>query len=304
MQRLAYILLILLFAPAVSAQLPVVSKGTVVRHELFNSRYVPARNVDVWLPEGYSPRKKYPVIYMQDGQMLFDSTINWNHQEWGVDETLSRLVAMRKVRPCIVVGIWNTPDRRVEYYPARAFDLLPEDVQAGLRKDIGDSTAAPRSDAYLRFMVEELKPFIDSVYATKKDRKNTFVMGSSMGGLISMYAICEYPGVFGGAACLSTHWPGSIFRNDPRIAKGFTDYLAMRLPDPASHRFYFDYGTATLDAWYEPYQKEVDQLLSARGYTARNWVTLRFEGAEHSERAWRKRLDGPMVFLLGGKKRR
>ncbi|HNL39063.1 MAG TPA: alpha/beta fold hydrolase [Saprospiraceae bacterium] len=259
--------------------------------------------MDVWLPPGYSPRRKYPVIYMQDGQMLFDSTINWNHQEWRVDEMLDRLIRAQNLRPCIVVGIWNTPDRRVEYYPAKAFAQLPRAVQDTLRKDLGDPTAQPRSDAYLRFIVEELKPFIDSAYSTQNGRKNTFIMGSSMGGLISMYAICEYPEVFGGAACLSTHWPGSVFRNDPNIAAGFVAYLEQHLPDPATHRFYFDYGTATLDAWYEPYQKEVDKRMAQHGYTAKNWITLRFEGEEHSERAWGKRLDRPLMFLLGKRQR-
>lgn len=293
------ILLMLLFAHLLQAQLPQVSSGKIIRHEKFASRFVEARNVDVWLPEGYSPREKYPVIYMQDGQMLFDSTSNWNKQEWGVDETLSRLITEKKLRKCIVVGIWNTPARRIEYYPAKAFDLLPRVVQDTLRKDLGDPNAVPQSDNYLRFIVEELKPFIDSAYATRKDRKNTFIMGSSMGGLISMYAICEYPAVFGGAGCLSTHWPGSVFRNDPRIAKGFTDYLKTHLPDPRRHRIYFDFGTKTLDAWYEPYQQQVDALMREKGFSAKNWMTLRCEGEDHSERAWRKRLATPLVFLMG-----
>ncbi|MBL7804480.1 MAG: hypothetical protein JNL02_12135 [Saprospiraceae bacterium] len=298
MYKLLAFLAFLFLSSSIKAQKPAASVGKLVHYDKFTSRHVAPRNIDVWLPEGYSPRKKYPVLYMHDGQMLFDSSINWNRQEWSVDETLSRLIAGRKVRPCIVVGIWNTPDRRVEYYPAKAFALLPPALQDTLRKDLGDPAAQPRSDAYLRFIVEELKPFIDSAYSTKKDRGNTFIMGSSMGGLISMYAICEYPEVFGGAACLSTHWPGSVFRNDPNIAAGFIAYLEQHLPDPVTHRFYFDYGTATLDAWYEPYQKAVDKRMAQRGYTAKNWITLRFEGEEHSERAWGKRLEKPLRKMV------
>lgn len=288
-----------LCALALHAQLPVVASGAVVRHENFASQYIEARHVDVWLPEGYSPRKKYPVLYMHDGQMLFDGATNWNGQEWGVDETLGRLFAEQKLRKCIVVGIWNTPARRLEYYPAKAFDLLPRAWRDSLLQEMGDPQALPRSDAYLLFLTRELKPFIDSVYATRPDRKNTFIAGSSMGGLISLYAICEYPEVFGGAACLSTHWPGSVARNEPVIAKGFTDYLKGHLPSPAGHKIYFDYGTVGLDAGYEPYQKQVDALMRARGFSAKNWMTLRFAGENHSENAWRKRLATPVVFLVG-----
>jgi enterochelin esterase-like enzyme len=120
-----------------------------------------------------------------------------------------------------------------------------------------------------------------------------------MGGLISMYAICEYPDVFGGAACLSTHWPG-IFQvaNNP-IPNAFNRYLKMKLPDPKNHKLYFDYGTATLDALYEPLQNEVDQIMQQKGYDAQHWTTQKFEGENHSEMAWQKRLHIPFQFLFG-----
>lgn len=296
---LTLLLLGLACAQVALGQLPQVSSGRIVRHENFASRHVPPRHVDVWLPDGYSPRQKYPVVYMHDGQMLFDSATTWNRQEWGVDEVLTRLFAEGRARRCIVVAVWNTPDRRVEYYPQKAFATLPAAWQDSLRKDIGGTAREPRSDSYLRFLVEELKPFIDGQYATRPGRKHTFIMGSSMGGLISMYAMCEYPAVFGAAACLSTHWPGSVFRNEPRIAQGFVDYLRQHAPDPRTHRFYFDYGTATLDAWYEPYQLQVDEVLRGKGFSAKNLRTLRCAGEPHTEAAWRKRLHEPLLFLLG-----
>ena len=112
-----------------------------------------------------------------------------------------------------------------------------------------------------------------------------------MGGLISIYAICEYPDRFAGAGCMSTHWPA---------AGGIVvDYLANALPEARGHRLYFDYGTATVDALYEPYQEEVDQILIAKGYRqGEDWVTLKFDGAEHGERAWRERVHIPLEFLL------
>jgi predicted alpha/beta superfamily hydrolase len=140
-------------------------------------------------------------------------------------------------------------------------------------------------------VVEELKQFIDSTYRTLTDRKNTFIMGSSMGGLISAYAMCEYPDVFGGAGCISTHW----LAGDGIVI----DYLKKHLPDPHSHKFYFDYGNETLDASYEPYQQKVDAVMKNAGYKeGKNWLTRKFVGAEHSERAWSKRVDVPLQFFL------
>lgn len=209
-----YLLLFqLLLCLSVWAQDVQVSSGKVIRHSLFSSKYVDARNVDVWLPAGYQTSKKYAVLYMHDGQMLFDSTTTWNKQEWGIDETLAQLMN-EKIRDCIVVGIWNSgKNRHIDYFPQKPFESIDPEEQDSLysaKRGNGISVFSGKvqSDAYLRFLVTELKPFIDISYATKKDRENSFIAGSSMGGLISMYALCEYPEVFGGAACLSAHWPG------------------------------------------------------------------------------------------------
>jgi enterochelin esterase-like enzyme len=154
------------------------------------------------------------------------------------------------------------------------------------------------SDSYLKFLVEELKPFIDSAFSVKTDRANTFIAGSSMGGLISMYAICEYPNVFGGAACLSTHWTGIFTNKNNPIPDAFLDYLSRNLPSPKTHKLYFDHGTATLDTLYEPYQERADAIIRAGGYNDNNFMTKVFEGANHTEQSWAKRLDIPILFLL------
>jgi len=93
--------------------IPVVSGGKIVRIESFKSDFIPSRNVDVWLPEGYSVSKKYAVVYMHDGQMLFDSTLTWNKKEWKVDEVLSQLIKDKKTEDCIVVAIWNNGADRI-----------------------------------------------------------------------------------------------------------------------------------------------------------------------------------------------
>ncbi|HZX29035.1 MAG TPA: alpha/beta hydrolase-fold protein, partial [Telluria sp.] len=183
------------------------ASGQVERWAAFPSRFVAARNVDVWLPAGYSPARRYNVLYMHDGQMLFDASTTWNGQAWQVDAAIARLVAAGRLPDTIVVGIWNNgPARFAEFMPQKV--LATMDAAALQDLDRASPGERPQADAYLRFLVQELKPAIDRRYATWPDRAHTFLMGSSMGGLISLYGLVEYPDVFGGAACLSTHWTG------------------------------------------------------------------------------------------------
>ena len=280
--------------------------GTIKHFENFPSAFVDSRNVDVWLPDDYSAKKKYAVLYMHDGQMLFDSAITWNKQEWGVEDVLGKLIREHKIRDCIVVGIWNNDQyRHAEYFPQKALEYLT----SGEKTELLNTTTGeekrrlllegPVADNYLKFLVQELKPAIDSCFSTFKDRKNTFIAGSSMGGLISMYAICEYPDIFGGAACISTHWPGTFKAEDNPVPGAFLAYLKDHLPSPKTHKIYFDYGTETLDAMYKPYQQLADAIMKAKGYTSKNWITMEFVGEGHTEKAWGKRLDIPLTFLLG-----
>jgi predicted alpha/beta superfamily hydrolase len=289
----------------VIAQLPLPNNGRIVRHENFQSKYVSARHVDVWLPANYTSSNKYAVLYMQDGQMLFDSSITWNKQEWGVDEILSRLMQNNQIRDCIVVGIWNGGQRRhAEYFPQKPFEALsqPEqDLVYNAYRSGGQSIFAEisiSSDLYLQFLTEELKPFIDQTYSTLPDRSNTFVAGSSMGGLISLYALCEYPKVFGGAACLSTHWPGLFSLENNPVPAVFFSYLKKHLASPKYHRIYFDHGTETLDSMYASLQLQVDEILREKRYKSSQWISRSWPGQDHSERSWRSRLEVPVVFLL------
>ncbi len=303
MKKQLFTLILSIIACFANAQEVKTSSGTVKRIALFESKFVSARNVDVWLPDGYSDKKKYAVLYMHDGQMLYDSTNNWNHQEWGVDETLTQLMKAGKIRDCIVVGVWNSPTRHSDYFPQKPFESFSQAVQDSIYKATSSEKgsmfgAKVQSDNYLKFLVLELKPFIDSSFSTKKNAKNTFIAGSSMGGLISMYAICEYPSVFGGVACLSTHWPGIIPSANNPVPAAFMNYLTTHLPSAKNHKIYFDYGDQTLDAFYAPFQKQVDVIMQEKGFSDKNWMTKFFAGDDHSEKSWRKRLDIPMLFLL------
>ncbi len=295
----------LLIMAALRAQLPTLSAGRIERIDSFRSKYITARNVDVWLPEGYDPSKKYAVLYMHDGQMLFDSTMTWNKQCWRVDETMTALLNEGKIPPTIVVGIWNGGiTRHTDYFPQKPFDGLVQSDKDKITKELqekGRTTEVfqPRSDNYLRFLVEELKPFIDKKYSTYTDRAHTAIGGSSMGGLISLYAICEYPKVFGRAAGLSTHWPGIFSVEGNPFILAHLAYLRKNLPAPKTHRIYLDGGDQELDALYPPLLLEVETVLRGKGYRDKNGRAIVIKGTGHSERAWSKRLDEIMTYLLG-----
>ena len=278
-----------------------VSLGQLVEYPGFNSSIVTPRDVFVWLPSDYSPKEKYDVLYMHDGQMLFDANTTWNKQEWGIDEVVGKLLNEKKIKPCIVVGVANIPEARyADYFPQKALKNLPDNVVPG---DVGFN-----ADNYLRFLVEEVKPFIDKKYSTNKSVEHTFVMGSSMGGLISLYALCEYPEVFGGAACMSTHVP-MILSNElskekaDQWSEAFRNYLDKNLPKANSRMIYMDRGDATLDAYYPPYQDKLDSLMARKGWKPPMWISKVFPGAGHTEEDWNKRLDNPLIFLLGSERK-
>lgn len=281
-----------------------VSSGSIQRLLEFKSKFVASRTIDVWLPDGYSKNEKYAVLYMNDGQMLFDAETTWNKQAWEVEECVSKLIATNSIKKSIVVGIWNNPKKRhPEYFPQKPYESLTVDEKSFVTSKLiekGRITEefSPISDAYLKFLVTELKPFIDSNFATKKGKKNTFIAGSSMGALLSMYAICEYPKIFGGAICMSTHWPGIFSLENNPIPAAFLAYLKNNLPDPKNHCLYFDYGNQTLDALYPEIQIKVDAIVRLKGYTDENWSTKFFNGDDHSEQSWRNRLHFPLVFIL------
>lgn len=276
------------------------ASGTLVRLEL-PSAYVDARPVDVWLPSGYTERARaghrYQVLYMHDGQMLFDPRVTWNKQAWRVDTVLERLMREGRVADTIVVGIWNNGKYRAsEYFPQALLERMPAAVRDSYLRTRLENR--PQADNYLRFLVEELKPAIDRRFSTRSDPAGTFIMGSSMGGLISVYAFTEYPHVFGAAAGLSTHWIGSFARNASIPLAAF-HYLSGKLPPAEGRRLYLDRGTATLDALYGPHQAFIDEIVREHGYAEANYMSRVFEGAEHSETAWSERLHIPLLFLLG-----
>lgn len=291
-------------ASAARADAPV--HGRLVEHPAFPSSHLQPRDVAVWLPPGYdeNPAARWPVLYMHDGQNLFDAGRAPYGAEWGVDEHLARLAASGQVRAPIVVGVGNTPLRLREYLPSGLIRALPGDMRTDL---LGIYGGEPLSDGYLRFLVDELKPFVDSAYRTRPGRDDTVIMGSSMGGLISLHALMTRPDVFGAAGCVSTHWPlkiealenpAALDRWRERLVAAWTGVVRDGLPPPGAHRLYFDRGDETLDAFYATFQTRIDETVRAAGWGPDRFRSLVFPGAAHNEASWNQRLDVPLTFLL------
>lgn len=284
------------------------SQGRLIELTAVPSAYVIPRDVFVWLPDDYAEGgSHYPVIYMHDGRNLFDDQRAGFGVEWGIDEHVSELARSGRSRSAIVVGIASTELRYREYGPAGILAELPFSTRRLVENGYGGSSLA---DDYLRFIVEELKPMIDRDYRTLSGRVDTSIMGSSMGGLISFYALTRHPKVFGGAACLSTHVPllpiGDFEAGRQTLAavsvdidNAWTSYIRRELPEPGRHRLYMDHGTLGLDQFYAPFQAVIDRAIVGRGYRAgRDFVSMAFAGADHNEQSWNSRAGAPLQFLL------
>jgi predicted alpha/beta superfamily hydrolase len=252
----------------------------------FHSRiFRNSRDVTVWTPPGYGdPRRRHPVVYFQDGQNIFDPATAFAGQAWHAGETTERLIAERRITPPILVGIGNTGANRInEYTPTRAeFDL---DGQK--QRSAGDAKR------YARFVVTELKPFIDARYLTLPGPRTTSLVGSSMGGLVSLYTALWHPRVFGNVAALSPSlwW-------DNRVA--LRDFGALKRP--LDVRLWVDMGTA--EPGWEVVQFFRDALIGAGWTLGDNLHYREVAGAEHCEQAWAARLGEVLEFLVGRGERR
>lgn len=267
--------------------------GELIRHADFESRFVESRNVDVWVPDNYDPNgeRSYSVVYLHDGQNLFKPTDAFAGIDWGIHESLSRLMEAGQIDHTIAVGIWNTPKRLLRYMPKRPFELIAGSEEEELFARLSEG-ADPASDRYLDFIVTELKPFIEANYRVRTNAASSVIMGASMGALVSLYAVCEYPSVFGSAGCLSTSWTVA--------GAPFIHYLKHHLPRARVHKFYFDYGQEKQIDGYESFQTEATSAAYAKGYRMDlDWTVKTFPDHDHSERSWRERVAIPLRFLLG-----
>ncbi|MEM8486714.1 MAG: alpha/beta hydrolase-fold protein [Bacteroidota bacterium] len=244
------------------------------------------RHVQIWLPPEYEsqPARSFPVLYMHDGQNLFDPRTAGMGVDWGVDEAMVKGANAGLFERAIVVGVWNSGRRLEEYSPWH------------------------EANQYARFLKEELIPRVNQSFRTQTEAANTFVMGSSMGGLLSYYLVKEHPDTFSACGCVSTHFPLSEAVADRILLRhdDHSDTTPFILRDmeagatiPAGTRFFFDYGTEGLDASYGPTHEAVEGWLNGLGLVSgQDFLNREYEGADHNEASWRARLQDQLVWML------
>jgi predicted alpha/beta superfamily hydrolase len=256
--------------------------GNIREHLGFRSKiFANRRDVLVYLPRGYRrfSRQRYPVLYLQDGQNVFDAATAFSGVEWGVDETAQQLIRKELIEPLIIVAIANTGEERIhEYAPSKG-------VLDGSAKRKKRSRGLARQ--YGRFLIEELKPFIDNRYRTRLEPEFTGLGGSSLGGLLTLSLGLWFPNYFTRLIVMSP----SVWWDDEKIVKMVTD-----LPDKAALKIWLDTGT------HEPGWERARTLRDAlveKGW--RLYDDLQYtevEGGDHSEGAWGARVDPALRFLF------
>ena len=292
-----------------ASAVPRVSAGRVVAWRSLDGGAAGPMSVWVWLPPGYDAARgrHYPVLYMHDGQNLFDRNLTKYNQEWGIDEAVTRMARQGDLRAWIVVGVQSPRARYRTLFPARMLPLLSPTLRARVEAldDGSGTTASFASDAYLRFLTETVKRRVDARFRTLRGPADTAVIGSSMGGLMAFYAMAEHPRVFGQAAAVSMH----VALADPTsksvdhqaaardVALAFGRYLAQSPMRPATNRLYIDHGSGTLDGSYAPYSAALLPVLAKAGWTRGRFQFRSYAGAEHNETAWSQRIDIPLAFL-------
>lgn len=243
--------------------------GTVAYHRQMQGDGIRPRDIIVWLPPSYAnaPEKRYPVLYMHDGQNVFDPRTSSFSVDWQVDEVADSLMRAGEMEEIIIVGVNNSDDRRAEY----------SDTEKGR--------------AYMKFLIKKLKPFIDATYRTQPERQNTAVMGSSMGGLISFLLAWHHPEFFSQAACLS-----------PAFTPPFDSAIKMVESHESTKkgiRLYLDNGGVALDSVLQAGCDQMLHALKQKGFSlGDNLYWFHDKHAEHSERAWARRVWRPLLFMF------
>ena len=303
MTRLLLLLLALVVAGCAPVAPTAAGEGTFVEEGPFAVPGLPDQRLTIWLPPGYaSGERRYPVLYMHDGHNLFDPASANYGKVWAADKAVARLAAQGRIEPHIVVGIWAPgADRYRQYMP----QPIANAASPALRRDMAQwSNGKPVVSArYLDWIAAELKPRIDAQYRTLTTPEHTAMAGSSMGGILSCWAIAARPDVFGRAACISSHWPiadpDRVVDRRGEVEALWRDWFAANLGAPQGRKVWMDHGTATLDAHYAPYQQVVDAAFAGAGWReGEDFRSEVYEGAEHEENAWAARLPEVLEWLL------
>jgi predicted alpha/beta superfamily hydrolase len=252
-----------------------VSDSQLRKYEKFRSRFLRnQRDLIVYVPPGYDdqPWRHFPVLYLHDGQNLFDGATSFiPGMDWHVGQTADHVIHTGETEPLIIVGMYNTKARIPEYTPTHVPKL-----------------GGGRADRYAKFLIEEVKPFIDSSYRTLSDSHNTGIGGSSLGGLVSLYLGLKHSRIFGKIAALSP----SVWWNQ-RAMHRFADAAPVE-PRP---RIWLDIGTREGPRIVDDVEHFRDVLLSKGWHIDGDLHYQRIEGAEHNEAAWARRV-GPFLRFL------
>lgn len=288
----------LLAVPALARE----QTGRFLEYEHVAAAGLPEQRLTIWLPPGYDKSdRRYPVLYMHDGHNLFDPAKSNFNKVWAADKAMLAAVKSGKVEPHIIIGVWAPGrDRYRQYLPQTIYQTASGTPRAAMDAMIEGPVI---SDAYLAWLSGPLKQWVDASFRTRPGRDDTAIMGSSMGGLMSCYAFLERAETYGRAGCVSSHWPAAdptkVGPANPELIALWDGWFAARLGQPNGRRVWMDHGTATLDAFYAPYQQKIDARFAASGWQrGRDWESKVYEGAEHEENAWARRLPEVFGWLL------
>ena len=244
------------------------------------------RIVDYWLPKEPATH----LLIAHDGQNVFDGrTSTHRGQTWKMAQSANRVSKELGIVPPAIIGVWHSSTKENPW--GRGKDLVPEkyfkdgiQVPESLIKDFNPQLL--HGDTYLREIFEKYIPAI----APGIPGLQTAMIGSSMGGLATLYAVAQLPDKFTTALALSTHWP---FGGNELVERTIKE-----LPSPSTHKIWMSHGTKGLDSAYAPFQHLADKLMAERGYLPHNFVSKVYVRSGHNERSWAKYLDQPMRFWL------
>lgn len=253
------------------------SPPRLIKHERFRSRCLRnQRDLIVYLPPGYDsqPQRSFPVLYLHDGQNLFDGATSFiPGMDWHVGQTADQGILEGRVEPLVIVGIYNAGKQRLgEYTPTRAPKL-----------------GGGRANRYAKFLLDEVRPFVQSNYRVKQDVENTGIGGSSLGGLVSLYVGLSHPNLFGKIAALSP----SVWWNERVILR-----FAAAAPVQPLPGIWLDIGTREGPRIVEDVERFRDILIRKGWLLGWNLHYERVEGAEHNEAAWAQRVGPFLQFLF------
>ncbi|UKS26959.1 esterase [Paenibacillus sp. HWE-109] len=265
------------------------SKSSILRVENFHSTHLGnKRDIFVYLPPSYryEQKKKYPVLYMHDGQNIFHAA--FNGYSWHVNKTVDRLIQNHTLEEIIVVGIPNMGAERADEFTHELEGVLYHSDKIQIK---------PKGHLYEAFMIEELKPYVDSVFRTLTGPDHTALMGSSRGGQVTYHIGFRRPDIFGKLAIVSPYF----YCVDPLTLEEAPVYHTFGKKQSTSH-IWMDLGGSEGTLVMEKHVREVAEKLLDLGYEAdKEFIYFNAPGAVHSEKDWAKRVGSPLLHFFGTK---